>query len=425
MRFLGIQIVALPLLLGATGIAVAQSPAILADGKRTTATLAGIDSELKISLREQEVIRVLPLADLVLWGAYQDVERGAQIVLADGSLLVADVLDLGEQEITIGDATGLGRVLWEPSPLPRSAVRGIIYQPPVDPLARDKLLADVRRWGGREDELRLVGGEVLRGNLLDSGPKPAGPQAAGAERENFRWAIRGRTEPLVVNAARVQTLLLASPAGGNAQSPSVTLGMSDGSLVQCRGVNVGKSSVELQLAGGGALKSLHDARDEGGGFWREVTLVQPRTPRVKYLAELETIGYKHIPFTSLAWPYGRDENVLGGRLRSGGNISLYGLGMPSASRLAYDVPTGLKRLEAEVALDAAAEFGGSVIFKIIVEEGGQWRAAYESPIVRGGDAALPVKVDLKGVSRVALLVEYADRGDMLDYANWLNVRLVK
>jgi hypothetical protein len=34
-------------------------------------------------------------------------------------------------------------------------------------------------------------------------------------------------------------------------------------------------------------------------------------------------------------------------------------------------------------------------------------------------------VELKQASRVALLVEYADRGDVLDHANWLNVRLVK
>ena len=102
-----------------------------------------------------------------------------------------------------------------------------------------------------------------------------------------------------------------------------------------------------------------------------------------------------------------------------------GLGMHSASRLAYDVPSGWNRLEADIALDDAAGLEGSAIFKVVVENGGQWQAAYESPIVRGGDAPLPVKIDLKGVTRAALLVEYADRGDVLDHANWLNVRLVK
>ena len=417
---------ALAVWLLAIGGAAAQSPAILADGKRIPATLVGIDAELKISLRETEVIRVLPLADLVMWGSYHDVERGPQIVLADGSVIVGDVLDLGAKEITIGDGTGLGRVLWNPSSLPRVAVRGIIFQPPVDPLTRDKLLTDVRQFAGREDELRLVGGEVVRGSLVESGPKPLGPEADGAPRDDFRLAIRGRGEPLSVSAAKVQTLLLGSPARGNvAGKTAVTLGLTDGSLAVCSGLKVGKSSVELELAGGGVLRAVHEGDDGEGGIWNEVTLVQPRTPRVKYVSELETIGYKHIPFTSLEWPYGRDQNVLSGRLRSGGLIHLYGLGMHGASRLAYDVPAGWKRLEADVALDDAAGPAGSVVFKVVVEAGGQWRAAYESPIVRGGDAPRPAAVELKGINRVALLVEYADRGDVLDHANWLNVRLVK
>jgi hypothetical protein len=418
---------ALAVWLLAMGAAAAQSPAILADGKRIPATLVGIDAELKISLRETEVIRVLPLADLVMWGSYLDVERGPQIVLVDGSVIVGDVLDISAKEITIGDGTGLGRVLWNPSSIPRAAIRGIIFQPPVDPLTRDKLLADVRQFAGREDELRLVGGEVVRGSLVESEPKPLGPQANGAPWDDFRLAIRGRSEPLSVSAAKVQALVLGSTARDDAAGKSaVTLGLSDGSLAVCSGLKVGNSSVELELAGGGVLRAVHDADDDGGGgFWNEVTLVQPRTPRVKYVSELETIGYKHIPFTSLDWPYGRNQNVLSGRLRSGGLIHLHGLGMHGASRLAYDVPAGWKRLEADVALDDAAGLAGSVVFKVVVEAGGQWRAAYESPIVRGGDAPLPVKVDLKGINRVALLVEYNDHGDVLDHANWLNVRLVK
>ena len=31
----------------------------------------------------------------------------------------------------------------------------------------------------------------------------------------------------------------------------------------------------------------------------------------------------------------------------------------------------------------------------------------------------------RGAARMALLVEFADRGDELDHANWLNARLVK
>jgi hypothetical protein len=112
--------------------------------------------------------------------------------------------------------------------------------------------------------------------------------------------------------------------------------------------------------------------------------------------------------------------------------------MHSASRVAYDV-TGYHTFAAELALDDAAGTSGSVIYKVLIAGTAdpraatgatsaleaQWTLAYESPIVRGDDAPIPISIPLRGASRLALLVEFADRGDTLDHANWLNARLVK
>lgn len=407
------------------------STAILADGKRLPARLAGIDAEWKISLRREESIRVLPAAELIVWGGYQDVERGPQIVLADGSVIVADVLEVAGTEITIGDATGLGRVLWSPSSLPRTAVRALIYQPPADLQVRDKLLDEVVRSPSREDELRLLGGEVIRGTLLAGEAQRLGPNPPGPPLEVFRVAVRGRSEPLQVSAAKVETLVLGDAGRSQPKTDDrqelVTLGLRDGSLVACRGLRISRSSLELHLAAGGVLQTtLEEGSDGTATFWDQVTLVQPQSPHVRYLSDLETIGYKHIPFTGLEWSYGRNRNVLGGRLRSGGVTYWKGLGMHSAARLAYELEGGWRRLESEIALDDAANLEGSVVFKVVLEEApGQWRAAYESPVVRGGDLPRSIAIDLKQAGRIALLVEFADRGDVHDYANWLNVRLVK
>jgi hypothetical protein len=50
---------------------------------------------------------------------------------------------------------------------------------------------------------------------------------------------------------------------------------------------------------------------------------------------------------------------------------------------------------------------------------------YESPIVRGSNQPIPISVDVAGVQRMALIVDFAERGDALDYANWLNARLIE
>ena len=99
--------------------------------------------------------------------------------------------------------------------------------------------------------------------------------------------------------------------------------------------------------------------------------------------------------------------------------------MHSTSRLVYDLRDRFRMFAAEVALDDLSRGRGSVTYRVFLERDGAWAAAYESPIVRGGDAPLPVRVGVEGASRIALVVDYADFGDVLDRANWLNARLIE
>jgi hypothetical protein len=102
--------------------------------------------------------------------------------------------------------------------------------------------------------------------------------------------------------------------------------------------------------------------------------------------------------------------------------------MHSTSRLAYDVSV-YRRFEAELAIDESAGRRGSAIYKVLLYGAGAapaaWTTAYESPVLRGGAAPVPVSLELGGATRLALIVEFADRGDELDLANWLGARLFK
>ena len=78
-----------------------------------------------------------------------------------------------------------------------------------------------------------------------------------------------------------------------------------------------------------------------------------------------------------------------------------------------------------VSVDDAAKGRGSVVFGAYVLRDGKWAEAYKSEIVRGGEPPRPVSVDLGGAAGLTLTVDYADRGDELDYADWLDARLVR
>ena len=97
--------------------------------------------------------------------------------------------------------------------------------------------------------------------------------------------------------------------------------------------------------------------------------------------------------------------------------------MHSTSRVAYDISAGYARFEASATIDDSAGKGGSVVFRIFLDDGqGEWKAALESPVVRGGDKPVAISVDLSGAQRLALIVDAADRGDTLDRADWLPPR---
>jgi hypothetical protein len=97
-----------------------------------------------------------------------------------------------------------------------------------------------------------------------------------------------------------------------------------------------------------------------------------------------------------------------------------GIGMHSAARLAYNLDQPYKRFQAELAMDDSAG-GGSVRFRVFVD--GQEKFTGET--IRGGMKPAPISVDLSGAKQLDLVVDYADRADVLDHADWLSARLIK
>jgi hypothetical protein len=273
----------------------------------------------------------------------------------------------------------------------------------------------------------LVGGESVTG-LLIAAPREGPLLPADAEGPpSYRISPPGAGEPLSIPTGKVVALSLASPVTPPRPAKlSAWIGCRDGSLVHAAAIESNAGIVTIKLAAGGELKTTLAGRDDPSEkFWDAVTLVQPASSRVAWLSDLAPLGYKHIPFLATEWPFASDRSAAGGRLRGDRAIWLKGLGMHSASRLAYDV-AGYRRFAAEIALDESAGLAGSVVFKALIEtDPGEWKSAYESPIVRGGDPPVPVSIDLAGAKRLALIVDFADRGDELDHANWLSARLNK
>lgn len=396
------------------------------------ATLWGVDAEGHVTLRTGDKLRILAADELAYYGRWRETDVGPQVFLTDGSCLRADLLALDDQRVVLGDASGVGRTRWLRCELPRSIVRAVVLQPPAGPQPRDRLVQQVTQEAPEHDQAWLDGGGSLAGRLqpLALRNAPLGPDEA-SEVETLS-VLRPETEQIAtvpLDKVRALTLRTTAPAEAKLQRNSLPskrfwIGLQDGSLVQVRQVQARRAPVHLELAAGGTL-SLPAEPASGRSFWSLVTYLEPVHSRVTWLSDVEPIGYKHLPFIGATWPLGRDRNVLGGRLRAADAAFRKGLGMPSASRVAYDT-AGHRRFQAELSIDAAAGLRGSVVYKVLRQLGdGTWEPAYTSPLIRGGDLALPITVDCSNAVRLALLVDFGEWANRGDLANWLMARLTR
>lgn len=378
------------------------------DGPRFAASVVAIDSDWKLRLSTADGRREIPAGEIVRWGAYVDKADAAQIVMADGGILSADVIDVRSETLTVFNEF-FGEV-----DLPLASVRGIAFQPSLDPAVRDQRYLNMMAATGVADVAIFDNGDSLAGSLV-------GFKSAAAENDvdAILFSVQQREIRLPLDKL---SAMIGNPALIEFSQPRglrVWLGFSDGSLISVHRIEQQGRLVRLHATGDVVLEA------DGQSIWRDLVFLSPRGNRVTYASDVSAVGYKHIPFLDVKAPLGVDRNVLGSRLRSGGKLFLKGMGMRSTARVAFDLNQRYSRFEADLALDDQAGRSGSVRFRVfLAEPNGSWQSVFESPIVRGGDRPLPVAVDTSEAVRIALIVDFADRGDVCDYANWLDARFI-
>ncbi|MGQ9574232.1 MAG: NPCBM/NEW2 domain-containing protein [Thermoguttaceae bacterium] len=369
--------------------------AVPVDGQPFRAAVLAIDPGWQITFQCQHERRTLSAAGLVCWGRWVEPGRGPLVLPAEGGLLAADGVEITKGNLIV-QSTVFGRLA-----VPLERLCGVVFQPAADPLERQLLLDRVATAAGQTDRLLLVNQDELAGSIQSL--------------QGHRVHLQAGLGPLDVEVRRVAAIIF-NPALLRRQSPPdramrAWVGFNDGSRLLAARLLVDEKSVSLGTLGGVSLKTSSN----------QLAALQPLGGQVVYLSDLKAAGYRHTPFLELSWPYRPDRNVRGGLLRCGGQLYLKGLGMHSKSRLAYQLAEPYRRFQAELAIDDQTGGQGSVLFRVLVDD----RLRYTSPIIRGGSGPIPISVELRGAKMLELEVDFADRADQLDHANWLNARLIR
>jgi len=366
--------------------------AVPVEGEPFGARLVAVDSEWQLTFDGESGRRVMPAAELVRWGRFAEVMRGPVLVLADGGLLTGAVYGVDKERLTAESD------LFGPVKLPLEQVAGVVFELPADRHARDLRFDRVGRATGDSDLLILNNGDEVAGRLEHI--------------DDTRIRLAAAVGPVDVEVHRVRALVF-NPALLARREPRglrAMAGFADGSRLVADRLELSGQSLRIDVAG--AQRWTTAAEDLIG--------LQPRGGRVTYLSDLPVADDRHVPFLDLPWPYQTDRSVSGAWLRAGGRLYLKGLGVHSAARLTYLLDEPYRRFEAELAVDDETAGQGSVRFRVFVDG----RVKHTSPTVRGREPPVPISVHLSDAKRLDLVVDFADRADVEDHADWLDARLV-
>lgn len=374
-----------------------SAAAVLLDGQRLeAATVVSIDFDgglRKATLRVDG--ETVDAAGLTRWGEPVATDRRPALALADGSFVATDrswsplgLLRVDADTVRLRRGDG-----WVEAP--RVAVRSILLATDSDTPPTEAAAAD---------EVALMAGDRLSG------------QVVALSGETLSLSIAGQAIDTPLETVAAIHLQASELPPRSDDRPVCLVGLADGSLVRAASLRVDEEVFRLVTPDGVELK----------GTAESLALVQPLAGPVRYLSDLEPVDYQQTPYLDLAWPYGRDRGPRGGALVGGGRRAAKGVAMHSAARLVYRLDDAAERFRAELAVAdrPKGEAAGSVVFRVYLVRDGRFEAAYESDIVRGGDPAIPIDIDLTDAAALALVVDYADQGDAGDDALWLDARLV-
>ncbi len=374
-----------------------------ADGRESTGPLRMISHEA-VRIGEPPVER--KWLDIV-WVRFGHVEnvphelRGSTIWLANGDRLVAKQISVADEQL---------KAAWNQSgdsqefALPLESVRGVSLSLPHARERRDEIIAWLLDRKDARDELRLLNGDVLSGEVT-------------------RWregtvTLKRIGNEVTLPIADVRDIgfnpeLLAVP-----QSKELCwlVSLKDGSRVT---LLASKSRVDSET-----LKATHVS----GVSWNIplASICEWRVlhGRAVFLSDLTPLETKHTPFLpgSRAWALQRDRSVAGRPLRMGGRELPKGLGMHSRSTVTYDLAGKYRVFHAIVGLDDATIGEGTAACGVEVDG----RRVFEEPALARakGPRRQPI-INVAGAKRLTLSVDFGELGDSQDHIDWGDAVLLR
>jgi hypothetical protein len=228
-------------------------------------------------------------------------------------------------------------------------------------------------------------------------------------------------EKLDVKRAKIEGIVYYRAEEAAPPAPLAKVQTADGSAWAAQSLALTEAGCQLETAAGAKLEVPAKA----------LTRIDFSQGKVLYLSDLDWDAAQSqrtpyfgppMPLDASVDPYApqRDRALEGGELALGRRTYRKGLALHSRTRLVYRLPEGYRRLTALAGIDDRLSDQGSVKLDIVGDE-----KTLLSAIVTGGDAPLPLDLDVSGVRRLTILVDFGNDQDVADHLDLCDLRIIK
>jgi hypothetical protein len=320
------------------------------------------------------------------------------IALVDGTSLVASSYSVSEREVKFKTLTG------EAVALPASAVANV-------------------RFNAQTPELAAQWAEILAGkhagDIIVIRKKEALDYQSGVAGDvgddKVQFTLDGET--LSVKRSRVEGFVYFHPAGRELAESVCRLTDAAGDRFEVQSAQLADGAIELTTPAGLKMRVA-------------LAAVASIDGKIQYLSDLspESIDWK--PYFGEAGAFEslkefrrpRFNSFLdGGPLRLGRREYAKGISLYSGGEVAYRLPPGrYRRLKAVVGIDDRARPEGAVRLIILGDD----KPLYEGDLT-GQDEPLPLDLDLTGVNRLRIVVDYGAGQEVQDCFDICDARILK
>jgi hypothetical protein len=319
--------------------------------------------------------------------------EGSVVLFPGGDRLFRTVIGPASETTLEVSSYALGNLA-----IPLDSLLGLILTVPGETAAVDSLVERVRTEPRTAEVLWLANGDRLTGGFL------------GLEEKRIKF--QAAAGPITLDRAGIVALgfdpsLVVYP---RPETDFFELTMADGSRLGVTGARIEQGHVVASTRFKGTLRLALS----------ELIQIHARTSTISYLSERPATAEQYVPFLGPTRPYRRDLNVDGHPLKLGGQGYDRGLGTQSRTLLAYRLAAGDRRFQTLVGLDDSAGPLGSVVFRVLVD--GQER--FVSPPMSVRDTPKSIDVDLTGAKVLILVTEFGERGEIRDFADWVEARII-